>query len=83
MTEKHIGILEQSKFNLSPKTFSSLKFKIKFSYVSRLYEEAVDTAFEQRDLNTLYVIQQKVNTLGNRQQLDKITTYIAMLSSKK
>ncbi|XP_075148026.1 vacuolar protein sorting 16 [Haematobia irritans] len=50
---------------------------------AELYEEAVDAAFDQRDINALYVIQQKANSLGNRQLLDKINTYIAMLSSKK
>ncbi|XP_065372038.1 vacuolar protein sorting-associated protein 16 homolog [Calliphora vicina] len=50
---------------------------------AELYEEAIDTAFEQRDLNTLYVLQQKSTMLGNRQQLDKINVCITILASKK
>uniref|UniRef100_A0A1A9UWX3 Vacuolar protein sorting-associated protein 16 homolog n=1 Tax=Glossina austeni TaxID=7395 RepID=A0A1A9UWX3_GLOAU len=48
-----------------------------------LYDEAADTAYDQKDFNTLYILQQKANTTGNRQLLEKINTYIAVLASKK
>ncbi|XP_037955262.1 vacuolar protein sorting-associated protein 16 homolog [Teleopsis dalmanni] len=50
---------------------------------AELYEEASEAAFEQRDLNSLYVIQQKANSTGNRMLLEKISAQIAILSSKK
>ncbi|CAD6994611.1 unnamed protein product [Ceratitis capitata] len=50
---------------------------------AELWDEAADTSFEQRDINTLYAIQNKASANGNRMLLDKISSYIAALASKK
>ncbi|XP_067617235.1 vacuolar protein sorting-associated protein 16 homolog [Eurosta solidaginis] len=50
---------------------------------AELWDEAADSAFEQRDMNTLYAIQTKNNANGNRVLLEKISLYIATLAAKK
>uniref|UniRef100_A0A0K8U911 Vacuolar protein sorting-associated protein 16 homolog n=1 Tax=Bactrocera latifrons TaxID=174628 RepID=A0A0K8U911_BACLA len=50
---------------------------------SELWDEAADSAFENRDINTLYTIQNKVSAIGNRVLLEKISSHIAVLASKK
>ncbi|XP_054746626.1 vacuolar protein sorting-associated protein 16 homolog isoform X2 [Anastrepha obliqua] len=50
---------------------------------AELLDEATDSAFEQRDMNILYAIQNKASTNGNRALLEKIGSHIAALASKK
>lgn len=80
MIASHIGTYEQSEYICITQV---VNFNCVVVFDRRLYEEAADIAFEQRDRNTLYVIQQKSSMLGNRQLLDKINTNIALLSSKR
>lgn len=76
-----IGIFELSKFffvGCFVFFFFCFTILLLILYIFRLYEEAVETAFEQRDINTLNVLQQKSNMMGNRQLLERVNTCIAI-----
>lgn len=77
-----IGLCELSKL---PDTFSKepLINTISFFINYRLYEEAIDCAFEQRDVHSLYELQKKIQLLRDQVLIDKLGAHIATLEARR
>lgn len=48
-----------------------------------LHEEAIDCAFEQRDIHSLYELQPKIQLLRDPVLIDKLGSYIATLEARR
>lgn len=53
------------------------------SIACSLYEEAIDCAFEQRDLSCLYELQKKMHQIKDLPLLEKICSSIATLEARR
>ncbi|XP_064535512.1 vacuolar protein sorting-associated protein 16 homolog [Drosophila montana] len=59
------------------------KRKVYWYMRASLYEEAIDCAFEQRDLHSLYEMQTKIQLLRDQALLEKICNFIALLEARR
>ncbi|KAH8382576.1 hypothetical protein KR009_004161 [Drosophila setifemur] len=57
--------------------------KVHWFMRANLWEEALDCAFEQRDLHSLYELQKKDALVNDRHLLSKVCGFIAALESRK